>query len=245
MSDDVKYDGFKPPRPPRPTPTPTPTPTPPVTPGPCPIVDGVPVCPPPVEIDIIKVKKVFEEAKNVQVEEVPLEFEVEDFVPCTLEAECVSVRVIEQESVILKSGIIRVTATLEVTVRLNGMLETEQFEIEKRFRLNRSGEEGLDIQSHIYPECLKAVITDEEVDEDESVVTVIACVGIMIVLKLEAEVQLMVPVYGYPPQPPRIEPLPDNGVCPPDFEPVWPPYPPQTRGGNGKNNGGNGGCSGC
>jgi hypothetical protein len=209
-----------------------------VHPGPCPIIDGIPVCPPPTEIDIIKVKKVFEECKDTQVHEVQLFFDVPTNNINNLVAECVAVEVLREECKIIAPGIVKVTATLEVTSRLNGREETVEFEIEKRFRLRRAGEKGLNPQCHIYPTCLFCFVADEVVDDEVELIKVICCIGIMILIKLEAEVQLMIPTYGYPPQPPHCERV--IGECPDDFEPEWPPYPPQDRGTNN-----HGGCSSC
>lgn len=208
-----------------------------VQPGPCPVIDGVPVCPPPTEIDIIKVKKVFQECMHTQVEEVQIEFPLVN-ATTDLTAECVSVVVLEEDCEILAAGnLVKVTATLAVTSRLNGMEETEEFSIEKTFRLARAGEPGLSAQCHVFPECLFCFVSDQHEEDEEAVIVVTCCVGIMILIKLEAEVQLLVPTYGYPAPPPECDQV--LGVCPDDFEPQWPPYPPQDRppiggGGGGK-----------
>ncbi|MBS4026629.1 MAG: hypothetical protein KGZ96_13325 [Clostridia bacterium] len=210
-----------------------------VQPGPCPVIDGVPVCPPPIEIDVIKVKKVFEECQHTQVEEVQIEFEV-DTIDNDLEAKCVKVEVLEEECRVINGGLVKVTATLAVTSKLNGQKETVEFSIDKNFRLRRAGEKDLKPQCHIFPTCLFCFVSDEDIEEEETIVTVTCCVGILIVIKLEAEVQLIIPTYGYPPLPPRCDRV--LGECPDDFEPVWPPYPVQDR---GNNNGGTGGCPSC
>ncbi|MDW7674770.1 MAG: hypothetical protein SCK28_09560 [Bacillota bacterium] len=208
-----------------------------VQPGPCPVIDGVPVCPPPTEIDIIKVKKVFAECAHSQVEEVFIDFEVNGN-GTDLTAQCGTAEVLEEECRVISPGLVKVTATLEVTSTLNGLEESQEFTIEKVFRLARAGEDGLTPQCHIYPSCLLCFVSDEDVVDEETVVTVTCCIGILIVIKLEAEVQLMIPTYGYPPQPPECAEA-VGGQCP-DFIPEWPPYPPQDRGGNSGS-----GCSNC
>ena len=216
---------------------------PPVGPGPCPIdrATGLPVCPPPVEIDVIKVKKIFEECMHTQVEEVELEFEVEENNVELLTAQCGTVEVLTQECRLLNSGLVKITATLRVTSTLNGYTESQDFQIEKVFRLNRAGEPGLTPQCHIYPECLQCFISDVDSDEEEEFVTVTCCIGILILIKLEAEVQLLVPTYGYAPEPPECPEV--LGECPATYNPEWPPYPPQNR--PPFNPGNPGGCKGC
>ncbi|MFZ7104271.1 MAG: hypothetical protein ACOWWO_16670 [Peptococcaceae bacterium] len=196
-----------------------------IQPGPCPIIDGLPVCPPPTEIDIIKVKKIFDECMATQVEEVMIEFEINNQF-AQLTAQCVSVEVLAQECMILSNGLVRVTATLEVTTRLDGIKESEEFSIEKIVRLERAGEPYLDVQCHIYPECLLCFVSDREEDEEETYIIVTCCIGILIVVKLEAEVQLLIPTYGYPAPPSECQEF--LGECP-EYSPEWPPYPPQNR----------------
>ncbi len=226
----------------------------PVQPGPCPIIDGVPVCPPPTEIDIIKVKKVFQECMHTQVEEVEgIEFEV-PVATNDLTAQCVSAAALNVECEIVSPGMVRVSFDLEVCTRLVntqgqqvGEVVCELVEgIVKVLSIPRAGEAGLDCQAHVYPECLLCFIADLETNEEETVVSVTCCVGILVLIKLEAEVQLLVPTYGYAPPPPECAVL---GECPDDYVPDWPPYPPQKRPpiGNPVNTGNSGkpGCHPC
>ncbi|MFZ7102031.1 MAG: hypothetical protein ACOWWO_05125 [Peptococcaceae bacterium] len=98
----------------------------------------------------------------------------------------------------------------------------------------------------ILAKCLDSVCPNEENGKNNfsditclkpvGVKEVTCCVGILILLKVEAEVQLLVPAYGYPGAPPECEEF--LGECPADFTPAWPPYPPQTGFGRAGNNGG-------
>lgn len=210
---------------------------PPVGPGPCPIIDGVPVCPPPTEIDIIKVKKVFQECMHTQVEEVEINVPLNNG-NGQLDAQCVSVEALNVNCEFIGKGLVKVTFDLRVCTQVvNEMgysvgagcnFDTEAnndvLTIEKTFRLSRAGEPGLECQAHVFPECLLCFVSNSN-NNDE--LTVTCCVGILILIKLDAEVQLLVPTYGYAPEPPECDQV--IGQCPADYNPVWPPYPPQDR----------------
>ena len=179
--------------------------------------------PPPTEIDCIKVKKVYNECMYSQVEEVLVEFEMEG-IATDLTAQCGFVKVLEQSCKVIREGLVKVRATLEVSCKLDGIEESEEFTIEKILRLNRAGEQGLEVQCQIIPKCLSCYVSGEEEDEEEFITLVTACVGILILVKLVAEVQLLIPAYGFCPQPSECEQV--LGLCP-DFDPPWPPYPTQ------------------
>ncbi len=179
--------------------------------------------PAPTEITCISVEKVYDECIHTQVEEILIEFETEED---NLEAQCAFVEVLEEKCQVIKEGFVKVTATLEVACKLNGLKESEEFTIAKTFRLPRAGERGLEVDCKILPECLKCFVSDREEDEEEIFTVVTACVGILIILKLVAKVQLLIPAIGYCPEPPECEKVED--ICP-DFNPPWPPYPPQDR----------------
>ncbi|ACA58585.1 hypothetical protein [Candidatus Desulforudis audaxviator] len=199
-----------------------------VQPGPCPLVDGVPQCPPPTQIDIIKVTKVFEECMHTQVEEVEI---IVAIAPSPeLVAQCVGVTVLTSNCQVLNGNIVKFEAQLEVTTSVNGETGTGTIEIEKFFFMERAAEQGLSPQCHIYPECLICFISATDVET----VTVTCCVGVLILLKLEADVQLMIPSYGYPPEPEECEEA--VGQCPPQYDPVWPPYPAQSSSSSSNNN---------
>lgn len=198
-----------------------------IQPGPCPIVNGVQQCPPPTQIDIIKVTKVFEECMHAQVEQVEIEIEIEP--ESGLTAECGGVTITSSECSVINGNIIRYNAELEVTTNVNGETGTGTIEIERYFQMARAGDPALTPQCQIFPECLMSYISDE----GETSVTVTCCVGVLILLRLEAEVQLMVPSYGYPPEPGECELIDEK--CPAQYDPVWPPYP-QLNGNNNSSN---------
>ncbi len=202
-----------------------------VQPGPCPIIDGVPVCPPPTQIDVITVTRVFDECMNTQVEETEIVIEIEPTPDLT--AQCVGVTLVgEPTCSVLNGNVVRVNAELEVTTSVNGTTGTGTIDIERSFIMYRAGEEDLTTNCFVYPECLTCYISAT----DETSVTVTCCVGVMVLLRLQAEVQLMIPSYGYPPEPAECEEA--LGQCPAQYNPTWPPYPSQ----NGNNN--NQGCCG-
>lgn len=180
-----------------------------------------PTVPPPTEIDCIKVKKVYNEGRHTQVEEVLIEFELERNA-AELTAQCGFVKVLEQSCKVVREGLVKVKATLEATCRLDGIEESQEFTIEKMLKLDRAGEKGLEVQCKIFSECLSCRVSGEEEDEEEIIILVTACVGILILVKLVAEVQLLIPAYGFCPEPPECEQVLD--ICP-DFNPPWPPYP--------------------
>lgn len=115
---------------------------------------------------------------------------------------------------------------------------------EKTVLLSRAGEPQLKCEVDIFLTCLLCHIEEEECTtpgESEgprhSPVrrAVICCVNKVIVFKLIAEVQLLIPAYGFCPEPPECEEE-VLGECP-GAEELWPPYPPQ--------NDSDGGCKGC
>jgi len=213
----------------------------PIFPGPCPVDPelGIPICPPPTEIDIIKVKKVFNECMHTQVEEIPVPFDPPGSALAT-EAECVSVQVRNESCVNVSNDIVRVTFEVQVTSRLNtGEIRSSEFiPIVKTLRVDRAGETGLSLQCHVFPSCLFCFISERD-PETGAVEQVTCCVGILVLIKVEAEVQLLIPTYGYPAPPPECGEF--LGECPTDFTPEWPPYPEQRPfGGTGTL-----GCKGC
>src|SRR5690554_645852 len=159
-----------------------------VQPGPCPIIDGVPVCLSPTQVDIITVNRVFDECMHTQVEETEIVVDIEPTPELT--AQCVGVELVgEPTCSVLNGNVVRLNAELEVTTGVNGTTETGTIEIEKFFFMDRAGEEELTPNCFVYPECLMCFISAT----NETSVTVTCCVGVMVLLKLQAEVQLMVP----------------------------------------------------
>jgi len=209
-----------------------------IKPGPLPIdpETGLPACPPPLEIDIIKVKKVFNECMHTQVEEVVITGWTASNTRDAEDAECASVTVRNKQCQVLNGDVVRVQFDLEVCATVP--LDTGGFErkcntrtVSKTLRIDRAGEEGMNIQCDVFPECLFCFISQR--DASNGVVAVTCCVGILVLIKVETEVQLLVPTFGYPPPPPECGEF--LGECPTDFTPEWPPYPPQGPFTGGKN----------
>ncbi|KJS81107.1 MAG: hypothetical protein JM58_17735 [Peptococcaceae bacterium BICA1-8] len=199
--------------------------------GPLPVDQetGLAICPPPLEIDIIKVKKVFNECMHTQVEEVVVTGFTPGLTTNADDAECVSVSATNVSCVNVSGDIVRVTFTLEVCTRvpLNAggfQTECETQMITKTLRIDRAGEQGLSLQCHVFPTCLFCFISQRN-PGNNGVEEVTCCVGILVLIKVEAEVQLLIPTFGYPPPPPECGEF--LGECPTDFIPDWPPYPPQ------------------
>ncbi|NLW23737.1 MAG: hypothetical protein GXY91_00555 [Clostridia bacterium] len=219
---------------------------PPVQPGPLPIdpETGQPICPPPVQIDIIKVRKVFQECMHTQVEEVVIKDFTSEETTKANTVECVSATATDVTCT-TSGELITVSFGLEVCASVpkdGGGFEEKCATVEdisKTFRLPRATEEGLTPQCHVFPECLFCYISARDPDNN-GVQEVTCCVGVLILIKLDAEVQLMIPSYGYPPMPPECEQL--MGQCPATYNPTWPPYP-QNGPSNGNTSGG--GCNGC
>ena len=212
-----------------------------VQPGPC---DPYLGCPPPTEIVCIKVDKVYYECKNIQVNEDEFEYTPTPECP-VLDVSCYKVELYSLKSLtntnngpepcceVVKPGLVSVTFRYKVTIRLFfpntcDPAFTDLYQIitvTKLFNIPRAGEEGLHVQCYVpFLECLDAFIS--AVDPETGRVTIIACVGKYILIKLKATVQLMVPAYGFCPEPPDCDEV--FGICP-DFRPEWPPYPPQIR----------------
>ncbi len=113
---------------------------------------------------------------------------------------------------------------------------------ERTVSLSRAGEPQLKCEVDIFLSCLMCIIEEEAgtmsnaVKERHQPVEGIVecCINKVIVFKLVAEVQLMVPSYGFCPEPPECEEI-ISGECP-EAEEEWPPYP----GDKGK-----GGCKSC
>ncbi|MBT9140334.1 MAG: hypothetical protein DDT30_00910 [Dehalococcoidia bacterium] len=198
--------------------------------GPC---DPYLGCPPPSEIVCIKVDKVYYECKNIQVNEDVFTFSPEPEHP-VFDVSCHNVELCcEPCCEVVRPGLVSVTFRYKVTIRLFFPTTCESackdlcqvVTVTKLFNIPRAGEDGLHVQCYVpFLECLNAFIS--AVDPETGEVTIIACVGKYILIKLKATVQLMVPAYGFCPEPPDCDEV--FGICP-DFRPEWPPYPPQIR----------------
>ncbi|MFZ5942980.1 MAG: hypothetical protein ACOYVD_02645 [Bacillota bacterium] len=201
-----------------------------ISPGPFPVdpVLGLPICPPPSEIDLIKVTKVFNECIHSQVEEVLVECFLGGSTSKAAFAECVSANANNISCIKVGGDIVRIGYDLEVCTKvplnIGGFTTScSTSRITKNLKIDRAHEQGLDTECQVFPQCLLCFISGR--DPFNNVTAVTCCIGILVVLKLTAEVQLLVPTYGYPAPPPECRQL--LGECPTDFTPHWPPYPQQ------------------
>lgn len=180
-----------------------------IQPGPCDPVYG---CPPPTEIVCIVTEKVYDECKNTQVNE-------EEFIVMAIadnpvvRAECKKVKLLNgpvcDDSL---PGLIRVTFTYRLKIKVyfeNDASTTlsRDVTVAKNFNVARAGEEGLDVKCVIpFIECLRCFVKSEEEAEFGRIETTIVCrVAKLLVIKLTAKVQLLIPAYGYSPEPPDCE----------------------------------------
>lgn len=112
---------------------------------------------------------------------------------------------------------------------------------EKTVLLSRAGEPQLRCEVDAFLSCLMCYIEELEPNGLSNTTNerqgpprwVICCINKILVFKLLAVVQLMIPSYGFCPEPPDCEQEVEG--CPDPLE-EWPPYP---------NNEGGGGCRGC
>lgn len=196
----------------------------PVKAGPCDPIYGAP---PPKEIVCIQVDKIYQECKKVQVNEIEIIRHAEQAVTDVI---CLGVELLDTECKVVAPGRVKVCFKYKIRVKL--IYEDQSYEEvshiveeEKTVFLSRAGEQGLEVKCEIYLECLECFV-DEVTDPNHGRIcsTIICCVGKLILVKLFAHVQLLIPAYGFCPQPPECEEVLD--ICP-DFDPQWPPYPPQ------------------
>lgn len=194
-------------------------------PGPCDPVYGAP---PPTEIVCIQVDKIYQECKKVLVDEVEIEHQAGMAVTDVV---CLDVKLISEDCYVVAAGRVKVQFTYKIKARLiyedqSSQEITHVVEVDKTVFLARAGEEGLDVKCDIFLECLECFV-DEVVDPVNNNLVqsnIICCIGKLILVKLFAHVQLLVPAYGFCPEPPECEQV--LAICP-DFDPQWPPYPPQ------------------
>ena len=119
------------------------------------------------------------------------------------EAQCVSVQTRNEQCMRVSGDIVRVSFEVQVTTRINtGETRNSEFiPITKTLRVDRAGEQGMDLQCHVFPTCLFCFISERAANGGVTAVT--CCVGILVLIKVEAEVQLLIPTYGYPAPPPE------------------------------------------
>jgi len=194
-----------------------------VFPGPCPRGG----CPPPTEIVCIKVEKVYEECKRVQVNE-----EVVDLSGVAVgdirQAFCREAELVVDElhpfNCEKLPGTNRARVSFYFTFRFD-YLDQEGlkcFSSEPVFHQavvimsDRICDRRIFVQCHVYLECVECFPSAAQ--------QVTCCIGKLILFKLVSPVQLMVPAYGFCPEPDDCTQV--ESECP-EFFPEWPPYPPQ------------------
>lgn len=193
-----------------------------ILPGPCP-EEG---CPPPTEIVCIMVEKVYEECKKVQVNE-----EVIDLcgvaVGDILQADCKGVELVVDK--LHPFGCEKLPGTNRARVSfyfrfrfdyldqegLKTFISKPVFHQKVVLMSERILDKRISVQCHVFLECYDCFPSDTQ--------QVTCCIGKMLLFKLAAPVQLMVPAYGFCPEPDDC--LQVEAECP-EYLPLWPPYPP-------------------
>ncbi len=200
-----------------------------VVPGMCNPLYG---CPPPTEVVCILTEKVYDECKKILVSEEKFIFEADPDNPVK-DVTCLGAELLDgPHCEVIRPGRISIRFSYRVSIRIT--LDDNQefnayrdFNFSKSFSVPRAGEQNLLLQCSVpIIECLSCFVQKEKPDYDFLETTIICCVGMYLLVKLKAKVQLLIPSYGFCPEPPDCDDV--LGECP-AFQPVWPPYPPQTR----------------
>jgi len=218
-------------------------------PGPCPRdhVTGEPICPPPTEMVCIKTQKVYESCVASLTNE-----EVADLRVCNVnvvgeirEAVCKDPILLDEPDFPIVCE--KLPGTNRARVRFFyiyrfAFLDDEnwkQFQsdpvfVEKTVIFSdRIMDPRIFVQCEIFLECTEVIITDPQV--------VTVCIGKGLVFKLFADVQLLIPAYGFCPEPPECV-QPPLVPCP-EFVFDWDAkYPPQDEPPNNDNNNNNNNC---
>jgi hypothetical protein len=199
-----------------------------IQPGPRGSVNG---CPPPTEIVCIVTEKVYDECKSTQVNE-------EEFIVMAkagnpvVRTECKKIKLLNgpvcDNSI---PGSVCVTFTYQVKIKVFFRNDTSatfsrDVTVVKNFNVFRAGGKGLEVQCFIpFIECLRCDVKREKETEHGTIETTIVCsVANLLVIKLTATVQLLIPAYGFSPEPPNCDEISGEDS---DFDPPWPPLPPQ------------------
>lgn len=178
-------------------------------PGPCPTnsVTGLPECPQPTEIDVIKVMRVFCECYDIQNEEIEIPFEaptLEIITGDAQEAECVysEANLINCQAI----GESQVLIVYTLTVISRVPLDEGGYEygsavktVTKLINLpcadtEGSGLQGINPECYLYAICQSSVISER--DELGNVSQVTSRVEVIMLIKKAAVVQLVIPSYG-------------------------------------------------
>ncbi len=201
-----------------------------IQPGQCPIDPdtGLPECPPPTEIDVISVKRVFSESFETQEEEIEIPFEAPTLEVLTAgvgvlqeanQAECVSAEVNLINCFTIDENHVRIVYSLEVTARVpldGGGFETssETVIVTNILCLPCADREDLELECELNPRCIFSFVSER--DDLGNVTQVTAFVEICIVVRMVAQVQLIVPSFGFCQPPPCSIISPSCPVPPPE-----------------------------
>lgn len=195
-----------------------------VQPGPCPLDPdtGLPLCPSPTEIDAITVKKVFSENLEIQEEEMEIPFEAPTLEVITADADhadCVSAEVNLINCFPVDENHVRIIYSLQMISRVpldeGGYeygSETEIFT--KVLCLPCANREEFELECEFHPRCLHSKISDR--DELGNVTEVTSYADICMVVRMVAQVKLLVPSYGFCRPPTCSIFSPPCPVAPPD-----------------------------
>ncbi len=194
--------------------------------------DPVYGCPPPTEIVCIVAKKVYDECKNTQIKED--EFVVYSYLSNpVVDVQFKSVELLDgpvcDDS---RPGRVRVTFKYGIKIKVcfennTEIIRTQEVTVVKSFHVPRAGEQGLEISCDIpFIEGLECVVKAKSQAGNQNKTIIVCCIGILLIIRLFAEVQLMVPAYGFCPEPPDCEEVQSGGGECPEFHFKWPPFPP-------------------
>lgn len=200
-----------------------------IEPGPCPVdpETGLSECPPPNEIVCIKTEKVYESCRRVQTNE-----DVTDLtciaVGEVLDVWCIGVELVINEQFPFTCEKIPNTRRARVSFWFRyrfAFIDQEGQKIFTSEPINheetvimseRILEEGLFVQCEVFLDCFECFVSGPQ--------QVTCCIGKLMLFKLVALVQLLIPAYGFCPEPDICVEVEDE--CP-EYDPIWPPYPPQ------------------
>ncbi len=184
-------------------------------------------CPAPTEIVCIKTEKVYESCKRVQTNEEVTDLsgiavgEIED-------VWCVDVELVVDDNHPFICEKVNGTRRARASFYYRFRFAYIDQEGQKFFTSNpifhevtvimseRILEKGLFVQCEVFLDCFECFVSGPA--------QVTCCIGKLIVFKLVALVQLLVPSYGFCPEPEDCVQV--EAECP-DYEPIWPPFPPQ------------------
>ncbi len=206
-------------------------------PGPCPQdpQTGEPVCPPPTEMVCIKTEKVYESCQKAVTNE-----EVADLtniaVGQIIDVECKDPQLVINEEFPFVCE--KIPGTNRARVRFFyqyrfAFLDQEswkQFTSEPIFVEQVVFFSDRIFDPQIFVQCEVFLVCFDIFPSGPQEVTV--CIGKQLIFKLVALVQLLIPAYGFCPEP---DPCPQVLEECPEFVPLWPPFPPQDNDVNNKN----------